>query len=302
MSAYISFSYGSGANPLHMAAQRYHRMEAIVLTRSIGFFSAALGLLSALATLSSVSAEVLKVGGTGAATEMLRQIAPAFEAETGITLQVIPSLGTSGANAAVADGALDISVGGRDLKKKEAEIGLTVAATFRTPFGLVTSRPGPVGLKSAEIANLYRADKPLWPDGTPVLIVLRPADESDNVLLGNLFPGMSEAIKHARGRNDLSLAATDQDNAEMAEKTKGSLVGATLTQMTTEKRNLRFLAIDGVAPSLENYENRSYPYAKTLYVVVPSQVRPEASAFLSFIATPAGEALLRKAGIVAGAE
>jgi phosphate transport system substrate-binding protein len=120
------------------------------------------------------------------------------------------------------------------------------------------------------------------------------------MLLGDLFPGMSEAIKHARTRNDLSLAATDQDNVEIAEKVKGSLVGVSLTQMTTEKRNLRFVAIDGVAPSLENYENGSYPYAKTLYVVVPSKVSPEASAFLSFIATPAGESLLRKAGIVAG--
>jgi phosphate transport system substrate-binding protein len=277
-------------------------MEGKVLTRFIRFSSAALGLFGALATLNPALAETLKVGGTGAVTEMLRQIAPAFETETGIALDVIPSLGTGGANAAVADGVLGISLGGRDLKKKEVERGLTVAATFRTPFGLVTPRQGPDSLKSAEIADLYRADKPSWPDGNPILIVLRPAEESDNMLLGDLFPRMSEAIKHARTRNDLSLAATDQDNLEMAEKVKGSLVGASLTQMTTEKRNLRFVAIDGVAPSLENYENGSYPYGKTLYLVVPSQVSPEASAFLSFIATPAGESLLRKAGIVAGSK
>jgi phosphate transport system substrate-binding protein len=132
--------------------------------------------------------------------------------------------------------------------------------------------------------------------------MLRPVDESDTLVLGELFPGMSEAIKHVRTRSDLSIAATDQDNADMAEKTKGSLVGATLTQMTSEKRNLRFVAIDGVAPSLENYGNGSYPYAKTLYLVVPAKVSPEAKAFLSFIATPAGESLLRKAGIVTGAK
>jgi hypothetical protein len=37
---------------------------------------------------------------------------------------------------------------------------------------------------------------------------------------------MAEAIQQVRKRSDLSLAATDQDNAEMGEKTKGSLVGA----------------------------------------------------------------------------
>jgi phosphate transport system substrate-binding protein len=274
----------------------------MIMTRYIGLFSAGLGLLGALATLNPALAETLRIGGTGAVTEVLRQIGPAFEAETGITLQVIPSLGTSGGNAAAADGVLGISVAGRDLKKKEAEKGLTVAATLRTPFGLVTSRSGPDSLKSAEIAELYRADKPAWPDGAPILVVLRPVDESDNLVLGELFPGMSEAIKHMRTRSDVSVAATDQDNAEMAEKTKGSLVGATLTQIMAERRNLRFVAIDGVTPSLESYKDGSYPYGKTLYLVVPAKVSPEAAAFLAFITTPAGESLLRKAGIVAGAK
>ena len=270
------------------------------MTRFCGFLSAGLTLFLALATSHPVSAETLKVGGTGAVTEMFRQIGPAFEAETGIKLEVVPSLGTSGGNSAVADGLLGLSVAGRPLKAKEAERGLTVAATLRTPFGLVTSRPGPDGLKSAEIANLYRADKPSWPDGSPILIVLRPAEESDNVLLGEFFPGMSEAIKQVRTRGDLSVAATDQDNAEAAEKIKGSLVGATVTQITSERRNLRFVAIDGVAPSLTSLENGSYPYGKILYLVVRTQISPEAKAFLSFIATPAGQSLLRKAEIIAG--
>lgn len=268
--------------------------------RHIWLLWAGLGCFSALAAPSPASSGALRVGGTGAVTEMLKQIGPAFEAETGIALQVVPSLGTTGGNAAAADGLLDISVAGRDLKDKEAARGLTVAASFRTPFGLATSRPGPDGLKSAEIAGLYRADKPTWSDGTPVLIILRPAEESDNIVLGALFPGMSEAIKHVRTRSDLSVAATDQDNADMAEKIKGSLVGSTLTQITAEKRSLRFVTIDNVVPSLENFQNGSYPYAKTLHLIVPAKISPEATAFLAFIAAPAGEMLLRKAGLVTG--
>lgn len=254
----------------------------------------------AFATLTEASAGTLKIGGTGAASQALRQTAPAFEAETGIVLEVVPSLGTSGGNAAVANGVLGMSVAGRDLKKKETAQGLSVAATFRTPFGLATSRNGPDDLKSEEIARLYRADKPVWPDGTPILIALRPVDESDNIVLGSFFPHMAEAIQHLRERHDLSIAATDQDNADVGEKTKGSLIGVTLTQIMTEKRNLQFVSIDGVAPSLEGLANGSYPYGKTLYLVVPSVVSPEATAFLAFLARPAGESLLRKAGIVAG--
>jgi phosphate transport system substrate-binding protein len=256
--------------------------------------------LGATIMLSPAFARTLKVGGTGAVTELLRQLAPAFKDDSGIELDVVPGLGTSGANSATIDGKLGLAVAGRDLREKELAKGLKVVATLRTPFGLVTSRPGPDGLKSTEVAAFYRADKPVWPDGMPVLLTLRPVDESDNIVLGSLFPGMAEALQHLRQRRDLSVAATDQDNADAAERVKGSLVAASLVQILTEKRNLRFLAIDGVMPSLEAYENGSYPYGKALYVIAPSAMSPEAEAFVAFLAKPATTALLRRVAVVVG--
>ena len=267
----------------------------------IGLRALVLGCVGAMMVLSSALAGSLKIGGTGGVNELLRQLGPAFKAETGIDLEVIAGLGTSGANNVVAEGKLGISISGRDLRDKERARGLKVATTLRTPFGFVTSRPGPdSNLKRAEIAALYRSDRPVWPDGTPILIVLRPADESDNIVLGDLFPGMADALQHLRKRREVPIAATDQDNADMAEKVKGSLAGATLTQIVTEKRNLRFVSIDGASASLENYQSGSYPHGKVLYVVVPSAVSPEAQAFISFLAKPAVQSLLRQAGVVAG--
>lgn len=260
---------------------------------------AAIGwMLGFMLAFSPATAETLRVGGTGAVTELLVQLAPAFEHESGIALQVIPGLGTSGANDALADGKLGLVFAGRDLRDKEKAKGLKLATTFRTPFGLVTSRPGPENLKRDDIAALFGSDSPLWPDGTPILITLRPVDESDNIVLGEFFPGLTQALQRLRTRRDLSVAATDQDNADMAEKLKGSLNSATLTQIVTEKRKLRFVSIDGVAATLENYQNGSYPYGKSVYVVVPSVIGPEAQAFLAFLARPATRSLLRDAGMI----
>jgi phosphate transport system substrate-binding protein len=242
----------------------------------------------------------LEVGGTGAVTELLRQMGPAFTTDTGIALEVVPGLGTSGANNAVADGKLGLAFSGRALRVRETARGLEVALMLRTPFGFVTSRQGPDNLKKSEIVALFRADRPLWPDGTPILIHLRPADESDNIVLGELFPGMTEVIRQLRKRRDLSVAATDQDNADMAEKARGSLTTATLTQILVERRALRFVSIDGVAPSLANYLDGSYPYGKPVYVIVPPAISPEAQAFLAFLAGPAGAELLRRAGLITG--
>ena len=141
------------------------------MKRRIGLVAFLIGAVTALAMARPAAAEGLRIGGTGAVTEVLRQLAPAFTAETGIDLTVMPGLGRSGANSAVADGKLGLAVYGRDLR---------VIDFLRTPLGFVTSRPGPDSLASADIVRLYQSAKPLWPDGTPVLIVLRPADDSDN--------------------------------------------------------------------------------------------------------------------------
>ena len=55
----------------------------------IGLLSAVLS-IGAFATFADASAGTLKVGGTGSVTELLTQLAPAFEAETGNVLQVVP--------------------------------------------------------------------------------------------------------------------------------------------------------------------------------------------------------------------
>jgi phosphate transport system substrate-binding protein len=265
----------------------------------VGLRTMVLGAIGVVMASSPALATTLKIGGTGAVTELLNQLGPAFKADSGITVDVIAGLGTSGANNAVAAGKLGLAISGRALRDKEKANGLRIIASFRTPFGLVTSRDGQEDFKRGEIAGLYGQDRPLWRDGKPILITLRPVDESDNATLGELFPGMTEAILQLRKRTDLAIAPTDQDNADMAEKREGSLNSASLTQIVSEKRNLRFVSIDGVAATLENYENGSYPYSKPLYVVAPAAVSAEAEVFLAFLAKPATAALLRRAGVIA---
>jgi phosphate transport system substrate-binding protein len=244
----------------------------------------------------SAAGETLRIGGTGAANGMIESLGALFTVETGVAVKLIPSLGTTGANRALADGIIDVAVSGRPLTPAETAKGLTVVAEVHTPFGLATSHPNPNGFQSSEIARLYQSDRPTWADGTPIRIILRPSTDSDTWLLGQTFPGMSAAIDKVRKRTDLSLAATDQDNADMAETTAGSLVGATLTQVHTEQRHLRFVPIDGVAASLENYQSGAYPFGKTLYLVVGAKRGPAVERFVQFMHAPAGIVALHEAG------
>jgi phosphate transport system substrate-binding protein len=247
---------------------------------------------------SPVSAEMLHAGGVGAATKLLPVLFAAFDRNQGIELEVIPSLGSNGGLRALSENVLDIAVAGRLLNADEIKQGMRIVAAIRTPFVLVTSHPNPNGLKSTEIADIFKAQKATWADGSLIRIILRPKSDSDTPILGAMFPGMVPAIEAARARQDIAIAATDQDNADAAEHMKGSLAGSTLTQIKTEQRNLRLITIDGVAPSLAGLENDTYPFGKTIYFVLPPKNNPAADRFIALIQSSTGQALLRETGNV----
>jgi phosphate transport system substrate-binding protein len=257
-----------------------------------------LGLIAAIlfGAGNAAASDTIRVGGVGAATALLPHVFAAFDPSEKFKLEVIPGLGTTGGLNALAENVLDMAVSGRALKPDELARGLTQRVAIRTPFVLVTSHSRPNDLKGSEIAGIFKNAKATWGDGSPVRIILRPKSDSDTAVLGAIFPDMANAIEQARLRQDLPLAATDQDNADLAERIPGSLTGSTLTQVKMEQRRLRLVRIDGVEPSLENLERGIYPFAKTLHFVLPAKNNPVVERFVEFLLTPAGQAALKASG------
>jgi phosphate transport system substrate-binding protein len=191
---------------------------------------------------------------------------------------------------------LDIAVSGRKLTETEVTKGLTERAAVRSPWGLATSHSRPNGLPSALVAAVYRDPQARWADGTPIRIILRPKGDSENQTLAESFPGMSATLEQIRTRSDLPIAATDQDNADWAERVAGSLVSITFTQVAMERRRLRLIELDGVEPSFENFASGRYPYGKSLYIVTRAEASPSAMRFIGFLNSAQGQQALRDTG------
>jgi len=244
-----------------------------------------------------VRAEALRMGGTGSGLELLRKLGEAYIADRpDVTVEIVPSLGTSGGLTALAEGAIDLAVAARPLKAEEVEKGLQELASTRTPFVLVTSRQDPEPLRAADVTAAFGNPQPTWSDGEPLRIVLRPESESDSRLLLEFFPGMAEALQKARSRPEIPVAATDQDSANTAEELKGSLAAATLVQIVSERRELRPIAIDGVEPTLESFEAGRYPYGKTLRFVVSQTPSAAAQGFIGFLTSEGAASIMRESG------
>jgi phosphate transport system substrate-binding protein len=228
-------------------------------------------------------AQSIRVGGTGGALELLAQLGSDFTANAGPLVEVAPSLGTSGGLRALSDGVLDLAVAGRPLNAAERVAGLHAVVSLTTLYVLATSLRDPPSITLADVPRLFADPQAAWPNGTAVRPILRPTQESDYLVLYRLFPGTEAAVAALRRRDDVPIAATDQDNQVMAAQLPGSLIGTTLSQMLTEHRDLRMVPINGVVPGVATLLDGSYHFCKDLVFVVGPHPTAAVERFLDFI-------------------
>jgi phosphate transport system substrate-binding protein len=256
---------------------------------------------SAAAPTATVRAETLTVGGTGSAAPLVEQFAQAYgRIKPGITVRLInPPMGSNGSIRAALAGAIDLAVPGKPLTDAEKAQGGQAWELGRTPFLVVTSKqPPPPGLTSEQLAAIYRGQITAWADGSPIRLVLRSPTESDTLILRKLAPMMDAAVDAALARPGLLVAANDLENADLLEKTPGSLGAANLGLLQSQNRPLHALPINGAAPTLAALSEGSYPYFKSLYVMRGPTLSLTAQSFLEFVLSATGREVLDRAGYV----
>lgn len=248
-------------------------------------------------------AESIKIGGTGTGLGAMKLMAREFnKSRPEAQLIVTPSLGSTGAIRAVLAGAVDIGISARPLTTEETRQGASAGTYARTPFVVATgakSKYKGAGLTLAQVVQIYSGQVNHWPDGSPIRLVVRPDADADTIAMRAFSAEMNNAITAALARKGLRMADTDQDNADALETLPGSLGTTTLTQILTENRALRPLALDGVAPTLQSLTAGRYPYSKTLYLVTGRKPSPLAQDFVAFVRSPAGQAVLARTGNLA---
>ncbi|WP_050767431.1 PstS family phosphate ABC transporter substrate-binding protein [Aurantimonas manganoxydans] len=250
--------------------------------------------LGLLALGTTASAEPLRIGGTGVALGGMRLLAEAFvETHPDTEIDVLPSLGSSGGVKALLAGAVDLAVSSRALKEAETEKGAIGRLYATTPLAVVTSIGTDAdAVTTPELAQMYAGTLSEWPSGEAIRVVLRPESESDTQILRALSDDMAAAVDGALTRPGLVSATNDQENAETLERLPGSVGVVAMGQIRTEGRKLKVLELDGIRPTPGATDARSQRLVKSLYIVTTSATSPAAGAFVDFVFSPEGQAIL----------
>lgn len=243
-------------------------------------------------------AEQIKIGGTGCALATMQLLGEAYvAAQPGTEITVLPSLGSSGGIKAMLAGAIQIAVTSRALTDTEINAGAVPVAYARTPFVFATASTNTtMGLSLQELVDIYAGKSVHWPDGTRIRLVMRPTGDSDSDMIRSMSPAMRVALSVAESRKGMAFAVTDQDAADTLERIPGALGPSTLAQIRSEKRALKALELDGVAPGPTTIADGSYPYDKTLFMVTRSEASPAVREFMAFVRSAAGADILTRTG------
>ncbi|MSO76436.1 MAG: hypothetical protein EXQ87_05930 [Alphaproteobacteria bacterium] len=238
-------------------------------------------------------AETVRIGGTGAGLAAMHAVGESFvAAHPDMGVNVLASLGSSGGLKALSDGAIDLAIVARLLKPEERRSGVTIETCMTTALVFATSHKAPPGIALADLPGLYGNPRPTWPDGTPLKAILQSRAGSEVSYLASKVPGLQAAFETAYKRADVPVGASDQENADLAEKIAGSFAITTLVQIRAERLRLQVIAVDGIVPTAGSIADKSYPFPMPICLVLPNAPAPGARRFIEHLRSPAGHTVL----------
>ena len=261
--------------------------------------SQAFSCLLALALTSPFAmAETLTLAGTGAGLGTMQLLAAGFaKVAPAVAVVVLPNMGSSGGMKALGAGVIDLAVTSRPLKVEEVAQGFTAVEYGKTPFVFVTRMPGAGGFRSlSELVEVYAGERPVWPDGSPIRLIMRPRNDGDSALLEAISPAMKQAVQTALARPGIMVRSTDQDAADAIESIPGALGATSLALVIAEGRKLSLLPVNGIHPSPQTIADGRYPYFKTMFLVRKPGANELVSRFIAFVDSPPGRQILSKSG------
>ena len=247
-----------------------------------------------LAPVQDAAGETIRSGGTGSGLAMMKAIGEGYSAANpDTTIEVLPSLHSSGGIKAVVAKAIDIALIANRLSPEHAAQGLQEGACLRTGLIFATSHSIPMGITLARLPELMADPNSTWPNGQALKIILRGRLSSETSFLIKSLPAMKDAFEKAYARSGVPIGATDQENVDLAQRTAGSFAIMTLLQLRAENLPLQPLSLEGVTPSRATLAAGTYALPWDICLVVTTQPSAAALRVVDYVRSREGQKILR---------
>ena len=228
------------------------------------------------------------------------------------SMDYLHGTGTRYAYEALIAGERDIIfVAGASERQKAAAREAGVDLYF-TPIGyeafvLVVGRENPIeNITYQQIRNIFSGKTARWqtlgwPEGGAIIVFLRPEGSGSQTglqaIMGNL------PIQAPQPLPDASLIGNSSLMNQVALRWQGvqPAIGFSYRFFATTmyaNPDAKVLSVDGIAPSIENIQNGSYPFVANFYAVTSGPPSGSARLLIDWILSPQGQWIIKETGYV----
>lgn len=251
--------------------------------------------------MTSVSAEVLVIPGSGNPEYVLGKLAEAFHGhQSQHQVRVPASTGTAGALRALDEGEASLTRVGRPLTAAELSKGYTYLPLGRDAVVFVAGQGVSVrAVTSAQMRDVYSGALTDWQalGGTPgpIRVVGRETTDASRTALGRYIKEFGTMAFDSQ----VKVVHLDPQALTLLDRYPTSLGFLNRSALFAAKSALVILALDGVAPTPESIQDGIYPVALEVGLAYKASALPEAGrAFLQFLTSPEAVSVLRDHALV----
>jgi phosphate transport system substrate-binding protein len=240
-------------------------------------------------------ASPLVFAGCGSTVPITKLLVDAFTQARPDTRIDVWGVGSTNGVWLAAAGAIAVGLTAQPLREDEKDLGLTVVPFARTAV-VIAVHPSVAdeAISLQDLAAIYRGKLMRWGQGQEITLLTRNQGDSDISMLSRAVPGFNDAYAVSLRTGRASVVYSEQEMVRRLVRTPFAIGLSDLGKMTIERLPYRAMKVNGVAPTLENLVNGTYPLVKTLaFVFRQDKVPAEAKAFLAFVRSPEGEQILK---------
>ena len=201
---------------------------------------------------------------------------------------------------ALIDGQTDIAMASREMKSKEIKmaegkgvkavrhvVGLDCIVPVVHPSNKVKN------LTKAQLMDIYMGKVKTWKavggDDKPIVVISRDSSS------GTFGVWKKRVLGGGRVRPDAQLQAS---NGAVAQAVAGNKYAIGYVGIGYLNAKLKGLTVDGVMASAKTALDKTYPIARALNMYTKGEPKGQVKAYLDFLKSEAGQALVKKEGFV----
>ena len=238
---------------------------------------------------------VVRISGSGTCLPLLRVLTDAYEREHNVRFVYLPGLHSSGGIKGVAHGDLDIGAVSRDLTAEEREFGLDYVPLSDDGLAVAVHPSAALtALSSKQLREVYEGRYANWSElggaDTPIVILDRNEDESAKMILRQYV------LDDAAIAEDAIVLSYEQDMFDAIVMTEGAIGYFSLGGGLSGDIDVSYVALDGVAPTVDAIESGAYEMVRPLGVVVSPRAEGIVRDFIAWASSDDARLLLQEHG------